>query len=302
MIQLARGDDSLILAPEHGGAIVGWTRRATHILRRPTPEALLLGQPGAMGCFPLVPFCNRIGFRRFNQEGRTYELAANSGDSPHAIHGIGWQRPWRVEEVSAHSATLCLDHAAEDEAAQYWPFAFAARLTYQLTDHGLTIEIAATNLHPSPAPMGIGAHPWFPRGAGASIAFEADGVWLTQNALPTTRVPIPPEWTHAARRPVDREPLDHCFTDWRGVARLPDLLIEADAVFDNLQVYTPAGADFFCVEPVSHVPDAINRGALPATQAMTMLAHGQTLSGAMTFSPDASGSEPRRMRENQPKP
>ena len=255
------------------------------MLRRPSPEALLLGRADAMGCFPLVPFCNRIGYRRFNHDGRTYELAANSGDSPHAIHGIGWQRPWQIEGVTNDSATLCLDHAAVDDEVRHWPFAFAARLTYQLTERGLTIEISATNLHPSPAPMGIGAHPWFPRGSGASIEFEANGVWLTRGELPTTHVPIPPEWNHAAGRSVDREPLDHCFTDWRGMARLPRLLIEADNVFHNLQVYTPAGADLFCVEPVSHVPNAINRGTLPETQAMTMLAHGQTLSGAMTFRP-----------------
>ena len=285
MLNLSCRDDSLVLAPEHGGAILGWTRRDVPMLRRASPEAVLLGRPGAMGCFPQIPYCNRIANRRFNWAGRTYELVANFGDSPHAIHGVGWLRPWRTDAVSAAAATLSLLHDATGEAARAWPFGFAARLTYRLDAAGLTIRIEATNLHHTPAPMGIGAHPWFPRTAGASIAFEANGVWLTRDALPVTHEPVPAAWNHAGGRPVDREPLDNCYTGWVGEARIPGMLITADPVFGNLQVFTPAGADFFCVEPNSHIPDAINRPGLPADQAMTVLAPGQTLAGSMKFSP-----------------
>jgi aldose 1-epimerase len=283
VIQLTCGENALVVAPEHGGAIVGWTRRGTDLLRRPSPEAVLLGQPGAMGCFPLIPYCNRIADRRFHWAGRSYELGANFGDHPHAIHGVGWQSPWRTEAVSAASVTLSLHHDAAGVAARAWPFAFAARLTYRLTAQGLTIEIEATNREAVAAPMGIGAHPYFPRAAGASIAFQADGVWHNREGLPTTHGPIPAEWNHADGRLADRAPLDHCFTGWHGAARVPDLRIEAGPVFRNLQVFTPAGADFFCVEPVSHVPDAINHLELPEAQAMSVLEPGQTLSGSMTF-------------------
>ena len=33
MLELSRGDDSLVVAPEHGGAIVGWTRAGTHLFQ-----------------------------------------------------------------------------------------------------------------------------------------------------------------------------------------------------------------------------------------------------------------------------
>src|SRR6185312_9172569 len=116
---------------------------------------------------------------------------------------------------------LSLSHDATGEAARAWPFPFAARLTYRVDARGLTIQMEATNLHHAPAPMGIGAHPWFPRTAGASITFQADGVWLTRDALPDTHGPIPDAWNHASGRPVAGEPLDNCFTGWRGVARIP---------------------------------------------------------------------------------
>jgi aldose 1-epimerase len=82
---------------------------------------------------------------------------------------------------------------------------------------------------------------------------------------------------------VDSEPLDNCFTGWNGVAAIPGLRIEADAVFRELQVFTPAGANFFCVEPVSHVPDAINRAELTVEQSMAVLAPGQSMRGGVTF-------------------
>jgi len=283
MLSLSRGEDSLVVAPESGGTILGWTRRGAHPLRHPSAEAALHGQPGDMGLFPLVPFCNRIAWRRFNWQGKTHELAANFGDNPHAIHGVGWKRPWTIEDLADGALTLSLRHDPVGAEAAAWPFAFSARLEYRLTDQGLTIAIEATNRHASPAPAGIGVHPYFPRPAGATLAFQADGVWLNRDALPVTHEHVPPAWDHAGGRTVNDERLDNCFTGWDGIARLPVVRIEAAPPFANLQVFTPPGANFFCVEPVSHVPDAINRPDLPPDQAMAVLAPGETLRGSVTF-------------------
>jgi aldose 1-epimerase len=284
VIQLSLGRDSLIVAPEHGAAIVGWISGTTHLLRRPSPEAVLLGLPGAMGCFPLVPYCNRIAHRRFTWGNQAYDLAANFGGHAHAIHGIGWQRPWQMEELSTTAVTLLLRHDTPDPS---WPFAFEARLRYRLTDQGLTIQIEAVNRHAAAAPMGIGAHPYFSRDLGAAIRFQADGVWTNNESLPEKHGPIPPRWDHTESRSVTDQPLDNCFTGWRGAAALPGLRIEADPVFGNLQIFTPEGKNFFCVEPVSHVPDAINRQGLAVGGAMTVLAPGEALSGSMIFARDA---------------
>ena len=275
MLRLSRGPDEVIVTPETGGAIVSWTRDDRAVLRQPAPGAP--AEPGAMGCFPLVPFCNRIGFRRFVWAGQPYELAPNFGDHPHAIHGVGWQRAWRVEEAAADRAVLSLRH----EASASWPFPFDATLTYDLTGLGLSIGLRATNRHGAPAPMGVGLHPYFPRpSAGAAVRFDASGVWFNHpDALAERHGPIPAAWDHAGGRAVDDEPLDNCFTGWTGRAALPGLTIQADAAFRDLQVFTPAGADFFCVEPVSHAPDAINRGE------MAVLAPGESLEGVVRFLP-----------------
>jgi aldose 1-epimerase len=282
-----------VIAPEHGGAVLGWAEPGVPILRLPSPEAVAFGDVHAMGCFPLVPYCNRIARAAFRWQGRDFRIARNFGDHPHAIHGIGWLRPWTVEAARDNEAILSLAHRAEGAAAAAWPFAFEARLVYRLLPIGLSVTLSATNRHAGPAPMGIGLHPWFPSHHAPTLTFQATAVWENdETVLPARHVPMPSSgshasWSHAGPRPVGSLALDNCFTGWNGAARIAagpaSLTLLADSAFGNLQVFTPLSAGFFCVEPVSHTPDAINRSGLPEAQAMTALAAGETLSGTVTL-------------------
>jgi aldose 1-epimerase len=274
--------DSLVIAPEHGASIVGWTDSSGSLLRRTRPEAAVAGNPSAMGCFPLLPYANRIAQGRFAWRGQTHRLALNFGDHPHAIHGVGWHRPWTVDSVTADSVRLSLAHLG----GPAWPFAFAAEITYALQEDGLVVTISATNRHTEPAPMGIGLHPFFARAADARLRFAARGVWVNgADSLPRQHGAEPATWDHSQGLPVADDRLDNCFTGWDTPAQLDAgpvaLTLDASGVFPNLQVFTPTGADFYCAEPVSHVPDAINRPDLPSGQAMQVLAPGETLSGTI---------------------
>ena len=147
-----------------------------------------------------------------------------------------------------------------------------------------------TSRHATQAPAGIGLHPYFPKTPDAALRFNADGAWRNDDkTLPSCHGPLPPEWQHAASRPVALSRLDNCFTGWDQVADITagpaSLRIQATGVFRQLQVFTPHWANFFCVEPVSHIPDAINRAALPPDQAMHILQPNQTLSGTIVLSP-----------------
>ncbi len=286
MLALASGDTSVVIAPEYGAGLIGWMRGRTPILRRALPQLVHDGDTHAMACFPLVPYCNRIGDARFTWQGVRHQLARNFGDEPHAIHGVGWQSAWTVTKAAPRSVTLILAH--RPDAA--WPFAFDATVTYTLSGPALAVEIGMTNRHATAAPAGIGLHPYFPRAPGAALRFNAGGAWRTGgDGLPSRHGPLPPEWQHAAPRPVAQSRLDNCFTGWDRIAGIEagpaSLRITASDVFRQLQVFTPHWADFFCVEPVSHVPDAINRAALPADQAMHTLQPNETLLGTIALSP-----------------
>jgi aldose 1-epimerase len=288
MLSLKYGASSIVVAPEYGAGLIGWMHGRTALLRRGLPQAAIGGNPHTMACFPLLPYANRIGHRRFTWNGVTHQLRGNFGDDCHSIHGIGWQRPWSVLQVSGHEATLALAHPGDAD----WPFAFDAVLQYRL-DQALTVTISLTNRHAGTAPAGIGLHPFFPKAGEPSLCFKASGAWRNgDDALPRTHGGLPPEWMHVQPRPVSQSRLDNCFTDWDGQAAWRagsvSLQIDACSTFRCLQVFTPVWADFFCAEPVSHMPDAINRRDAPSGQGMCCLTPGETLRGTIRMSPSVS--------------
>lgn len=277
MLSLTAGDCSLVLAPELGGSLLGWTRGTTHVLRHADPRAVVPGTVREMACFPLVPYSNRIAYGRFRFAGTEFQLARNFGDHPHSIHGVGWQRAWQVRQVTPSSATLALHHQPDDA----WPFAFTVTQQICLMPDALKLTLMLVNTHATPAPAGLGLHPFFPR-IGAQLQFGAASVWHNgADYLPSTRTPVPPEWDHRAARPVGSVALDNCFEGWAGTATLawPDrtLTVIATEALRHLVVFTPPGQGYFCVEPVSHMNDAINHDA------MRVLAPGETLSGTVSF-------------------
>jgi aldose 1-epimerase len=144
------------------------------------------------------------------------------------------------------------------------------------------VTLTVQNLDDGPAPAGLGLHPYFPR-AGATLRFAATDVWLNgDDALPARAVPVPSEWDHAAGRVVGTVALDNCFAGWDGQARIGwsnglALQIQASDALRHLIVYTPPGQDFFCVEPVSHLTDAINRVAGLPEHGLRVLAPGAVL-------------------------
>lgn len=286
MLTLTAGDSSIVVAPETGAGITGWMLGRTALTRRALPEATTGGDSHAMALFPLLPYCNRVGSARFAWEGVAYQLAHNFGDNPHAIHGIGWQRAWAVTKVGPDTVTMVLEHRPDAS----WPFAFAAEIAYGLSATGLHIAMRLTNRHAAAAPAGLGVHPYFPKEHDPALRFNAAGVWANgADALPERHGKVPPEWQHSAFLPVAQSRLDNCFTGWDRRADIQagpaSLRIEASAVFRHLQVFTPHWADFFCVEPVTHVPDAVNRPGLPADQAMHVLAPGEVLEGTIRLTP-----------------
>ncbi len=276
MLNLRAGQSSLQLVPEHGGAIFDW--RFAH---RPVLQAVR-----GVACFPLVPYANRIAFGKFRSQGLAHQVPPNFGDHPHSIHGLGWQRRWTVEGSGTDNARLSLAH----DGFGAWPFRFTAEQYFVLGPDSLRVEIRMTNRHDTPAPAGLGLHPYFRRPAGATLRFNAATVWLNDpTALPISRVPVPDLWNHAEGLPVGAAPLDNCFSGWDGWAHVDlgdaKLTVEASAAFRHLQVYTPEGQDFFCIEPVTHRPNGIN-----ADKGMTVLGPGETLSGTVIFHMAAASS------------
>ena len=203
--------------------------------------------------FPLVPYSNRLGYRRFRWRGHDYTTRANVADSPHSLHGVGWQRPWRIVSSSALEVVLELGHGGDAD----WPFAFTARQYFAL-DAGVVQRAPAAHQRRPPIeqPAGLGWHPYFVKRARSRMHIELSDRWDSDaTQLPTRKVAQP-----GIDSDLSHLDFDHCFEGWRGPARIRDerFSLQLASSLPYLVVYTPPERDYFCVEPVSHVSNAIH--------------------------------------------
>lgn len=292
-LALSAGGWACEVGPSMGGAILSLSRDGVAVLRPTPPDQVAAGEARASACYPLIPYANRIGQGRFVFDGVEHRLALNFPGSPHPLHGVGWRRAWRVVEAGQAGCVLALEHRAIGNAAQDWPFAFDARQRFALDPEGLTVTLELTNVSGAPAPGGFGLHPFFVRRPGEVLAFEAQGAWTNgPDMLPAERV-TGGDWDFAAGRAVDGAVLDHDFFGWDGRAALTApgavaVTLSAGPEFPALRVYTPKGADFVAVEPVTHRTDAIHHQD-QAEGAMRVLAPGETLRGQVRFSTEQAG-------------
>ena len=284
MIRLAAGDWVATVRPGLGGAITGLTWRGQPVLR-PTPDGTETILETA--CFPLVPYANRIADGRFVFGGREVELPVLDPFAPHALHGDGWLRPWTVEATDSASVTLSLNGGGD-----HWPWRWTAVQTITLDEGGLRIDLAMTNDSDQPAPAGLGLHPYFVRPADGRLTLAADGVWLTDAREIPERLVSPAalvDWS-GGQALASAPFVDHAYAGWSGRATIAGGgRVVTVAASDNChwtQVYAPLEADFVCVEPVTHRPDALNAPA-GEDAGVAVLAPGETLSIWMTVGVEA---------------
>lgn len=248
--ELRAGAMRLALRADLGGCIAGLWHRDLPLLRSVAPQALTA--PRASGCFALVPYSNRLGYRRFRWKGADYSTQPNFDDSVHSLHGVGWTRPWQIASSSAAELVLRYRHHADG----HWPFDFEARQYFHLTPETLRVQLVCDNLAAVAQPVGLGWHPYFPKRARSRLHIECAGRWDNDAAqLPVRK--LAQDGIDADVRYLD---YDHCFDGWRGAARIRDeaMSLQLSSSLDRLVVYTPAQRDYFCVEPVSHVTNAIH--------------------------------------------
>jgi aldose 1-epimerase len=105
-------------------------------------------------------------------------------------------------------------------------------------------------------PAGLGLHPYFVRGAADTIKTEATALLVnSSDGIPVGEAPIDP-----GEKPLDAlDGMDTLLLDDSGRVRLRlgGLRCEMKASGAmGFHVYVPEHENFFCVEPVSHRPNA----------------------------------------------
>jgi aldose 1-epimerase len=276
-LELRAGELRLALRPDLGGALARLWHGEHPVLRSTEPAELTGSRKSAS--YPLAPYSNRLGYRRFRWLGQDHTTAPNFDDNPHSVHGVAWQRAWSVVAADASSAELAYAHAPDE----HWPFPFALRQRIVLTPDALELHLAITNTAPNPQPVGLGWHPYFPKRPHSRLHIELTDRWESDaSGLPTRKLPQP-----GIDGDVAHLAFDHCFEGWRGAARIRDdrFSMRLTSSLPYLVVYTPATSPYYCVEPVSHVSNAIHM-ADPAAHGLRSLAPGATFDAWMKLEVD----------------
>lgn len=264
VVRLETGRFRLDVDPNIGGSLLGLALRIggewLPILRA-APRPLLASHDAS--CFLLAPYSNRIRDGVFRFEGRTFRLRH---PEKHAIHGDVRDRPWKI--ISCSATELMLEIRSADFADFNFPFALRCEARFVLDDDALTLRLRVVNEGDERMPAGCGLHPYFRRslraGENVEIALRATGVYPGATPLPDgPPVPVPAHQDFSTLRPLDVA-LDHCFAGWDGRARLRwpasgvALRLEASPSCSHVIVYSPAGAPFFALEPVTNANDGFN--------------------------------------------
>ena len=255
---LVHGDTELAIDPLNGGSIRSASWRGEPILHC-RPGTSVLDQ----GCFPLVPFSNRIAASRFSFGSERVHLSPNHPQDPQCpvLHGSGWLAEWDIRTITPACAQMTYRHLAGE-----WPWNFSASQTVTAFGDGFEVLLEIENLSDRAMPAGLGLHPYFPRTERTILRSLHRGEWQPdERQIPTELelAPKPVDWWDGA--PVGTRIVDTVYTDRQGRLTIewPErglaarILPPADLSFTT--VYVPEGEEFFCVEPVSHMTDAFNR-------------------------------------------
>ena len=293
VVDLRAGTAQLTVSPVAGGSITRYATkqagRTFEWMRPALPNAVRDRRAGNTSNFPMVPFSNRIRDAVFRFRGRVIQLPQRFGPEPHAIHGHAWRTPWEV--VSASESRLVLEYR---HASDSWPWSYRAEQIITLTPSTLTLRFSVTNEAKDPMPVGFGLHPYFIRTPGVRIHAAVNQMWRTDaNSMPADLVTPPSDLAFGmAGLNPNATPLDNNFVGFGGRVAIewPEwnarLEMAADPAYACLVVYTPAGRDFFCVEPATNCIDAFNLAEAGRTDTGTIVLEPEdTAAGDVTFTP-----------------
>ena len=289
LVRLANGQVRVCVQPALGAGLTEMS-----VLHRGCWEPVLRPRQGIatdpeqLACCLLMPWSNRLYGGGFRWRARTVSVAPARAIDPVPLHGNAWVARWRVLSRSADA--VCLFHDARSETN----FPYVGHVHYALKAATLWVEMKLEHHGAEPMLYGLGLHPWFVRSPDTQIRFQSSGRWEPDATRPPRLVRLlsgsePHSFKQAKTLP--EELIDHAYLEWDGRAEViwPSrglaVHMQADSIARYLVVYSPAqtaGADFVCLEPVTHAPDAHRASATQST-GLVELRQGDCLELAVTL-------------------
>ncbi|HEV2089269.1 MAG TPA: aldose 1-epimerase family protein [Cryptosporangiaceae bacterium] len=138
---------------EVGGGVREYTCAGEPVLDGYAEDAMCRGAAGQV----LAPWPNRICDGRYVWDGTEHQLPIEDVDRHHALHGLVRWEIWDRVDHTPDSVTA----ARAIQPRPGYPYAIALSTRWSVSPAGgLRADHVATNVGPSPAPFGLGAHPY----------------------------------------------------------------------------------------------------------------------------------------------
>ena len=293
-VEIASGDQRAVVV-EVGGGLRTYSAGGRAFLDGYGPDEMSRSGRGQV----LIPWPNRLEDGSYEFDGRRHQAPIDDLSENAAIHGLVRWAAWTARRRAPESVVM--EHLIHPRPG--YPFSLALRIEYTLSDSGLTVTTAATNVGADPCPYGSGAHPYLTLGTEQidSLVLRAPGATVLssdERGLPTGRSPVAgTEYDFRRPRPIGATRLDSCFTDLErgddGRARV-ELTTEADDAgvtlwtdeqYGYLMLFTgdplpDVARRSLAVEPMTCPPNAFRTG-----EAVIRLEPGQSVTSTWGITP-----------------
>ncbi len=270
---IRRGND-VVTVVEVGGGLRSWTRDGVHVLAGYEASEMCLAGRGQV----LFPWPNRVRDGIWSRDGVEHRLALTEPKLGNASHGLVRWACWQLSDRSESSVSVTVELHPQPG----WDWSLDLTVTWALGDDGLTATSEVVNQGSTPAPFGLGFHPYVSIGEPAVEGLElsvpaAEYLTVDERMLPTGTTPVDgTDLDFRTARAIGGTRLDTAFGGldrdgdgrWRvtlgGLADLPPVTVWGDEGYRWVQVFTgkaaAEGEHGVAVEPTTCPPDALNSG------------------------------------------
>ncbi|MCH2133022.1 MAG: aldose 1-epimerase [Phycisphaerales bacterium] len=259
----------LRLAPAAGFAGVSWQVGGREHLHLSQPLDQFLREEHTGGLPLLYPWANRLRSDQWSFGGKRIDL-----DGHARVHRDGNGRPmhgllvrWSDWETQATDGgcMAAIDWQDHEVLMAAFPFAHRLEIQWTLDSDGLEVRTSVT-AGDERVPVSFGWHPYvvIPGASRGDITMhlpDVEEVPLDEDCLP---VPGADRTPAGGARPLGERSWDHCFS---GISDGDTVELRATAggiQFEFLegwrwmQIYSPDGADFACIEPMTAITAALD--------------------------------------------
>ncbi len=184
----------------------------------------------------LFPFAGRLPDDRFVPPGAALpEERVPATGATIKQHGFGRNRVWRPVGEGRDHVRLRLE--SDDATRAVWPWDFVAEQTIRLLGRGVQIDLVVENGGPTPMPVAPGWHPYFPCPVDQKQELTCDLPGFTRERITLDR-------GFHFRLPAPARSRVRC-----GLPGIGPFTLEFSARMRHVQLWSPVGAPFVCIEP-----------------------------------------------------